>query len=117
MEEFITEERKAKILSAKQINIWSSGKNIEFSLTPFNIDWPQYCPVLGLRLDYFRKGRGSHYDYSPSLDRVDPAKGYTPENTRVISNRANRIKNDGTAEEHRKIAAYIEESLSQVKQT
>ena len=113
MEDYITEERKAKILSAKLLNIWSSNKGIEFSLTPSNIDWPQYCPVLGLRLDYFRSGRGSQTENSPSLDRVDPTKGYTPENTRVISSRANRIKNNGSAEEHRKIAAYMDEQLSQ----
>lgn len=69
------------------------------------------CPVLGiaLRLD-LPEGFTTHVPNSPSLDRVRPDLGYVPGNVRVISNRANLIKNDGTADEHRRIAAYIEEN-------
>lgn len=106
---FVTRERLEQILQAKQLN--AAMRTIPFGLTVDNVLWPEVCPVLGLRLDYFIRGRGKLSEYSPSLDRIDPALGYYPENVRVISNRANRIKNDGTAEEHRKIAAYIDENL------
>ena len=43
----------------------------------------------------------------PSLDRIVPKKGYVEGNIAWISNRANVIKNDGTAEEHLKVAEYI----------
>jgi hypothetical protein len=33
--------------------------------------------------------------------------GYVHGNVRVISNRANRLKSDGTKEEHLKIAEYM----------
>ena len=35
----------------------------------------------------------------PSLDRIDGAKGYVKGNVRVISHRANMLKNDATIEE------------------
>ena len=87
----------------------AAKKGIEFSLKFDDMYWPEYCPVLGLELNYYRKGK--RVDNSPSFDRVDNTLGYTPEKTRIISDRANRIKNDGTAEEHRKIAAYIDGSI------
>jgi len=45
---------------------------------------------------------------SPSLDRIDSKKGYVPGNVMIMSWRANRIKNDGTAAEHKKIAEFLE---------
>lgn len=66
---------------------------------------PDVCPVLGIPIDY-SFGKGVRSDNSPSIDQIFPAKGYYPENCIVISWRANRIKNDGTPEEHRKIAEY-----------
>lgn len=78
-----------------------------------NLNIPDYCPILKIKLNYdgmdCYRTRG---DDSPSIDRIDPTKGYTKDNIHIISWRANRIKNDGTPEEHRKIADYIE-SLSQ----
>lgn len=73
---------------------------------------PLYCPVLNIPLDYQSKTNISYRtDNSPSLDRVDNTKGYTPENTVIMSWRANRIKNDGTAEEHEAIAKFIRTRL------
>ena len=100
-------KRLNTIFLKKMDNARANG--IAFSLKFSDIYWPEYCPVLGLELNYHRKGR--KVDNSPSFDRIDPALSYTPENTRIISERANRIKNDGTAEEHRKIAAYIDGSI------
>jgi hypothetical protein len=50
------------------------------------------CPVLGIELQ-----RGSvTQDQSPSLDRLDPTKGYVPSNVTIISYLANRIKQQET---------------------
>jgi hypothetical protein len=43
-------------------------------------------------------------DASPSLDRVDPRKGYVPGNVRVISDRANRLKGDRSLSEIQALA-------------
>jgi len=65
---------------------------------------PAHCPVLGIPLDYSKViGR----DNWPSVDRVDSSKGYVPGNVCVISYRANRIKNDGTLDEHVRIVDYM----------
>lgn len=61
------------------------------------------CPVFGVPLVL----EPGVQDNSPSLDRVIPALGYVEGNLRIISNRANRMKYDGTAAEHEAIAAYI----------
>jgi hypothetical protein len=70
--------------------------------------WPDVCPVLGIHLTY--NGQRGDRDTRASLDRRDPAIGYTKENVRVISMRANRIKSDATIEELQKIIAYMETS-------
>lgn len=75
-----------------------------FELIFEDLEWPDTCPVLGIPLDYLSKVR---VENSPSFDRVDSSLGYVPGNVVIVSWRANRIKSDGTEEEHRKIADYL----------
>jgi hypothetical protein len=81
---------------------------LDFDLTYEDVIFPDYCPVLGIAIDFSKPGRS---DNSPSMDRIDNTKGYVKGNVEIISWRANRIKNDGTAEEHVKIAEYIKGRL------
>lgn len=81
----------------------ANSRGIPFSLTFATIDWPSHCPVLGIKLDYEAVGR---QEDSVSFDRLDPSKGYEDGNVVIVSWRANRIKNDGTPEEHQKIADF-----------
>lgn len=78
------------------------SRGIEFDLDFEDIVFPDVCPVLGLPLDR----RDSNH--TPSVDRVDPTKGYTKNNIAIISLRANRMKQDATKEELEKIIAYID---------
>ncbi len=75
----------------------------EFALAVADIQVPEFCPVLGIRLD--RAGKPGADD-SPSVDRIDNAKGYVPGNIVVVSRRANAIKRDATLEELRRIADF-----------
>lgn len=68
-------------------------------------NFPERCPILDLELDFSEKGKRN--DFSPSIDKIIPEKGYVPGNVAIISWRANRIKNNGTADEHQKIANWI----------
>jgi hypothetical protein len=77
----------------------------EWLITPADIHYPMVCPILGMELDWFAEARAEN---SPSFDRVDSTKGYIPGNVIICSWRANRIKNDGTAEEHSKIAQFLD---------
>jgi hypothetical protein len=68
---------------------------------PFNLDIsdvtiPEKCPILGIKLF---PSKGGSSDNSPSLDKIVNERGYVKGNVRVISNRANTLKNNATAEE------------------
>ena len=81
----------------------------EWSITMSDLEWPRYCPILGIELDWFAEVRSEN---SPSIDRLDSSKGYIPGNVVIMSWRANRIKNDGTANEHQQIADYLNRVLT-----
>jgi hypothetical protein len=59
---------------------------------------PKYCPVLGIKISV-----DGNKNNSPSLDKIYPQLGYTKGNVRVISWRANWIKNNSTFEEIEKL--------------
>ena len=69
-------------------------RGCECTLELHHLTIPEKCPILGFNLEI-----GGHQDTSPSVDRIDSSKGYTPDNVWVISQRANRIKNNATVEE------------------
>lgn len=82
-------------------------QGIPFDITHEDIPVPTHCPVFGTEL--ILGGTDGYKDWnSPSIDRVIPALGYVKGNVHVISVRANTIKNDASAEELRKVAAYID---------
>lgn len=93
-------DRAKHLLQQKKAQCKHYG--IEFNLKSVLI--PEKCPALGIALDW----GCSHA--KPTLDRVDPQRGYVEGNVQVISARANRIKNNATANELRRIADYIEEN-------
>ena len=78
---------------------------VPFSITREHITIPEYCPILGIKLE---RGPVQERHNSPSLDRVRPELGYIPGNVAVISYLANRIKSTGTADEHRRIADWMD---------
>lgn len=84
-------------------------RGIEFTLNIDDIIIPGYCPVLGIKLEMTAtEKKYKANDNSPSIDRIDSTKGYHKDNIAIISYRANIVKNSGTAEEHRKIAGWME---------
>lgn len=80
-------------------------KNLPFNITEDDIDIPVFCPVLGIKLERGIEGTG-RTDASPSLDRIKPHLGYVRGNVIVVSNRANRMKSDGTAAELQRLADF-----------
>lgn len=100
-----TSRDRTRILRRKRQNNRHQGR-WEWAIEPGDIVWPKVCPVLGIDLDY--RG-GSRTEHSASFDRYDSSKGYVPGNVFIISYRANRIKNNGTAEEHEQIARWMRE--------
>lgn len=94
-----------------KIKARASKKNLEFSLTKDDLKFPEYCPVLGLKLER-NKGTGIPNSNSPSVDRIDSTKGYTKDNIQLISYRANVLKNNATIEELEAILKYMKENLN-----
>lgn len=82
-----------------------------FDLLPQDIVIPKRCPVLGILLKRHVGEGGKTFDDSPTLDCIVPEKGYVRGNVAVISGRANRIKNDATLNELRKVLAWLRRAL------
>jgi hypothetical protein len=90
------------------IKIRARKRELDFNLT---LDYLESiatltCPVLGIELSWGHRN-GTQQDHSPSLDRIDPSLGYTVGNVVWLSQRANTIKNNGTASEHERIAEWM----------
>jgi hypothetical protein len=66
------------------------------------------CPIFG---HAFSKPEEGRTPFSASIDRIDSSMGYEKGNVWIIGQRANLIKNDGTAEEHEKIASAMKLAL------
>lgn len=76
-------------------------KHVPFSLTLDTMPViPATCEVLGIPLHSSAgEEQSARRDISPSLDRIVPNVGYVPGNVRIISYRANEIKNNATLQE------------------
>lgn len=84
-------------------------KGLEFSIQPSDIHVPECCPLRGTPMvrGHYKAGPNS-----PSLDRINPARGYVPDNIWVISNRANMWKSDFSLTELRRMTTILEERAS-----
>jgi hypothetical protein len=95
--------------------LWFSARQrarrdgVAFEIAIEDIIVPPCCPVLGIAL---QRSVGCIADNSPSLDRIDPKRGYVLGNIAVISVRANRIKNDASPEELERVLAWMRAALS-----
>jgi hypothetical protein len=62
------------------------------------------CPIFGMKLEFNTAG---FRENSPSIDRIDSTKGYTPDNIQIISWKANRIKGYASIQEIEMLLAYL----------
>jgi hypothetical protein len=76
----------------------AKNNNVDFDIEICDIIVPEKCPVLGIEISTSKEKNNS-----PSLDRIIPAYGYTKGNIRVISWRANWIKNNMNEDEVKKL--------------
>ena len=89
----------------RELRYRAKRKGLEFNLTIEDITGVGVCPVLGVPLE--RAVGGSALDNSPSIDRIDPSKGYVKGNVQVLSKKANAMKQDATPEELVKFAQWV----------
>jgi len=81
-------------------------RGILFTLTPEWVErkYKAGCAVTGIA---FRMGEGILGPFSPSIDRINPDKGYTPRNCRMVLYGVNALKGTGTDEDMKTIAQAI----------
>lgn len=79
-------------------------KGLDFNIEVSDIIIPNKCPVLGVEL----KPKTEH---APSLDRIDPTKGYIKGNVQVISKKVNALKKNLTFSEIEKLYLYMKNNL------
>ena len=98
------------VLSTLYANASNRAKKlgVVFSITRDDIPLEHVCPVMQCSMALHA---GKQEDNSYSLDRIDSARGYEPGNVRVISFRANFLKNEITLEQAKRLVQYMEGKL------
>lgn len=71
----------------------SRAAKIKFNITVDDLIYPRFCPILNIPIT-----RKLKRDNFPSIDRVNPKNGYIKGNVKIISHKANRMKQDNTIE-------------------
>ncbi len=106
------EGRASRMLSDAKVR--ASKRGLEFNLELEDIVVPDVCPYLGITLN---TDNNCKRDNSPTLDRIVPELGYVKGNVEVISERANRIKNDATPGELETIAKRYKELKERINES
>jgi hypothetical protein len=102
---------RAYRLATPERQLWSNASQrakkfeLPFNITPDDIVIPSHCPVFGHE---FILGKGKHFPWAPSLDKIVPELGYVKGNIQVISYRANKLKGDATLEELKLLTGFLE---------
>lgn len=82
-------------------------RGIDFDLSVKDLDeigFPITCPILGIPLKW---NRGMPKEDSYSFDRIDSSLGYTRDNLQILSFKANRAKNNLSADELIKFSQFF----------
>lgn len=99
---------KAKTPPAKwmfdRVRHRAKAEGKEFTISISDIFIPTHCPILGIEL---APVGAAQTVATPTLDRIDSSRGYISGNIAVISARANKLKGEGTAAQHDRIAAWM----------
>ena len=87
---------------------------LDFNITIEDIVIPEFCPLLGIKLEPREGGHGPK-DSSPSLDRIDNTKGYVKGNVWITSWLANKMKATATEEQLLTFASNVQKLLGKKK--
>lgn len=81
---------------------------IEFNVTCEYLETiaPEICPVFKIKLGWCERNKWGKA-HSPSLDRIDPNKGYVAGNVQWISHKANAMKQNATVSELNQFANWV----------
>lgn len=93
---------------------------ISFTIKLEDIDRPEFCPVLGVRLHYGINHNTEETKWAKapdraSFDKVIPAFGYIPGNVFIISLEANRLKSNASLEQLEALVNYMKRKINNGK--
>lgn len=98
-----TKDKRKILLNAAKARSKKNG--LTFDLTIDDIKFPEYCPILGIKLEFNEK---YCKDNSYSIDRIDSNKGYVKGNVQIISHKANTMKSNANLNELKKLVEFLE---------
>ena len=93
--------------------MWRNAKsraikeNIPFNIEETDIIIPKYCPILETELVLNKNYKNSNPEHTPSIDKIDPTKGYVKGNIQIISFKANAMKQNASFDELQKFSKNI----------
>lgn len=96
----------------KQARYRAKKYGIEFNIELDDIQVPEYCPILKIKL--YKNDKRYPCNNSPTLDRIDPSKGYTKGNIQVISHKANTMKSSADVNDLISFASWVLTYLQKV---
>jgi hypothetical protein len=84
-------------------------KGVPFSLTHewARERWTGLCELTELPFDLTMSGKAGPRSRSPTIDRIVPSKGYTPDNCRFLLHAVNSAKNTGTDADLYEVATQL----------
>ena len=88
-----------------QLRAGAKKKGLDFDIDASDIPLPERCPVFGTLLI---KGVGRLGNNSPSVDRIDPSRGYIKGNVIVVSMKANSMKREATLDDLKRMVDFYE---------
>jgi hypothetical protein len=104
-----TKQKRFELKETNPIKVWAHTNyhnaksrakklGLEFDLSKkwLEENAPTHCPLLGIELTY--NAIKSEFNCA-SIDKVNSSKGYTRDNCKIISFKANRIKSDASIKE------------------
>lgn len=95
----------------KRIGKWEVDVDNEYLTSIFPEDW--VCPILGYKMHVCQSGTKGGGNLSPSLDRIDPDKGYIKGNVQWVSMLANLMMTNARREDLIRFANWINKKYKQ----
>ena len=90
-------------------------REIPFDLKYTDFELPEYCPILGIKIEYGAGSDGNAPNHA-SLDRIDNTKGYIPGNVMIVSRLANAMKNEASFEQLQSFVTNYTYLLNYIKE-
>jgi hypothetical protein len=87
----------------------AKAAKVAFDLKRGDLTISDHCPVFDLPFDLTARGLAP---FTPTIDRLDPHKGYTKNNVEVISWRANELKRNATLAEIEALCEWFQRALT-----